>query len=88
VRSFSVSVKIRLTRVGTRKKPFYRIIAVDSRKKRDGAWLENLGVYQPLNKEDEQVVLQQDRIKEWLSKGARPSHTVKVLLNKKGILIK
>jgi small subunit ribosomal protein S16 len=88
VRSFSVSVKIRLTRVGTRKKPFYRIIAVDSRKKRDGAWLENLGVYQPLNKEDEQVVLQQERIKEWLSKGARPTHTVKVLLNKKGILIK
>ncbi|UCB44350.1 MAG: 30S ribosomal protein S16 [Spirochaetota bacterium] len=82
-----MSVKIRLTRVGTRKKPYYRIIAVDSRKKRDGAWLENLGVYQPLKQEDEQVVLQQERIKEWLSKGARPSHTVKVLLNKKGIMI-
>ncbi len=82
-----MSVKIRLTRVGTRKKPYYRIIVVDSRKKRDGAWLENVGVYQPLKQEDEQVVLQQDRIKEWLSKGARPSHTVKVLLNKNGIMI-
>jgi small subunit ribosomal protein S16 len=81
-------VKIRLTRVGTKKKPYYRIIAVDSRKKRDGAWLENLGVYQPLKQEDEQVMLQQERIKEWLSKGARPSHTVKVLLNKNGIMIK
>ena len=83
-----MSVKIRLTRVGTKKKPYYRIIAVDSRKKRDGAWLENLGVYHPLKQEDEQVVLQQERIKEWLNKGARPSHTVKVLLNKNGIMIK
>jgi len=83
-----VSLKIRLTRVGSRKKPYYRIIVVDSRKKRDGAWLENVGIYQPLKQDDEQVELQQERIKEWLSKGARPSHTVKVLLNKKGIAMK
>jgi small subunit ribosomal protein S16 len=82
-----VSVKIRLTRVGTRKKPFYRIIVVDSRKKRDGAFLENLGIYHPLNREDQQVELKEDRIREWLKKGARPSHTVKILLNKKGIEI-
>lgn len=82
-----MSVKIRLTRVGTRKKPFYRIIVVDSRKKRDGAFLENLGIYHPLNREDQQVELKEDRIREWLKKGARPSHTVKILLNKKGIEI-
>lgn len=83
-----MSVAIRLTRMGTRKKPFYRIVVVDSRKKRDGAYLENLGIYHPLNNEDEQVELKEERIKDWLSKGARPSHTVRVLLNKKGIQIK
>ena len=82
-----MSVKIRLTRMGTRKKPFYRIIVTDSRKKRDGKYLENLGVYNPLNEEDHQVDLKEERIRDWLSKGARPSHTVKILLNKKGILI-
>ena len=83
-----MSVKIRLTRVGTRKRPFYRIIAVDSRKKRDGAYLENLGIYHPLNIEDQQVELKEERIRDWLDRGARPSHTVKILLNKKGIQIK
>lgn len=83
-----MSVKIRLTRVGTRKRPFYRIIAVDSRKKRDGAYLENLGIYHPLNIEDQQVELKEERIRDWLDRGARPSHTVKILLNKKGIKIK
>ena len=83
-----MSVKIRLTRVGTRKRPFYRIIAIDSRKKRDGAYLENLGIYHPLNIEDQQVELKEERIRDWLDRGARPSHTVKILLNKKGIKIK
>lgn len=82
-----MSVKIRLTRMGTRKKPFYRIIVTDSRKKRDGKYLENLGVYHPLNEEDQQVDLKEERIRDWLNKGARPSHTVKILLNKKGIQI-
>jgi small subunit ribosomal protein S16 len=83
-----VSVKIRLTRVGTKKKPYYRVVVVDSRKKRDGAFIENVGVYQPLEKEEDETKLNEERIREWLGKGARPSHTVKVLLNKNGIQVK
>jgi len=83
-----VSVKIRLTRTGTKKKPYYRMVVVDSRKKRDGAYIENLGIYHPLEKEENEVKLNEERIREWLSKGARPSHTVKILLNKKGIHVK
>ena len=49
-RRSGVSVKIRLTRMGTKKKPYYRIVVVDSRKKRDGAYIENVGVYHPLKK--------------------------------------
>ena len=82
-----MAVVLRLKRMGTNKKPFYRIIVVDSRKKRDGAYLENLGIYHPLKKDEEQVELKEERIRDWLSKGARPSHTVRVLLNKKGIQV-
>jgi len=80
-----VSVKIRLTRLGTRKKPYYRIVAVDTKKKRDGEYLEELGIYHPINEKNE-VDVKEDRIRHWLSMGAKPSHTVKVLLNKKGIV--
>jgi len=83
-----VSVKIRLTRMGTKKKPFYRVVVVDSRKKRDGAYIENLGIYHPREEEENKTKLNEERIRDWLSKGARPSHTVKVLLNKKGIQVK
>ncbi len=80
-----MSVKIRLMRVGTKKRPYYRIIAIDTRKKRDGAYLEKLGVYHPLKKDEDEIIVEEARIKDWLSKGAKPSHTVKILLNKKGI---
>ncbi len=83
-----MSVKIRLTRMGTKKKPFYRVVVVDSRKKRDGAYIENLGIYHPREEEENKTKLNEERIRNWLSKGARPSHTVKVLLNKKGIQVK
>ena len=83
-----MSVKIRLTRVGSKRKPYYRVVVVDSRKKRDGAFVENVGVYQPLEKEESETKLNEERIREWLSKGARPSHTVKILLNKNGIQVK
>lgn len=83
-----MSVRIRLTRVGSRKRPYYRVIVVDSRKKRDGAYIENVGVYHPIEKEESEIDLREDRIKEWLEKGARPSRTVKQLLNKKGIAMK
>lgn len=83
-----MSVKIRLTRIGAKKRPFYRIVAVDSRKKRDGEYLENLGIYHPLEKAGSDIKIEEERIKHWLSQGARPSHTVKILLNRKGIALK
>jgi len=73
-----MSVKIRLSRVGKKKAPFYRIVAVDSRKKRDGANLEILGTYDGL--EGVIVNLDMDRIDYWVSQGAIPSDTVKKLI--------
>ena len=72
-----MAVKIRLTRIGKKKVPFYRIIAVDSRKKRDGAFLEELGTYDALN--STLVHFHEDRILDWVNKGAQLSETVKRL---------
>ena len=69
-----MSVKIRLARIGKKKAPFFRIVAVDSRKKRDGEYLENLGTYNPLT--GELVQFHVERIQAWLDKGARRSDTV------------
>lgn len=69
-----MAVKIRLSRIGTKNAPIYRIVAVDSRKKRDGACLENLGTYNPLKKE--LVQFHADRVDHWLSQGAQISSTV------------
>ena len=82
-----MSVKIRLKRFGTKKRPYYRIVVMDSRAPRDGRTLEEVGLYHPIEAEDKQVVLKEDRIKEWISKGAQPSATVKKLLNKREIFI-
>ncbi len=65
-------VKIRLMRIGAKKRPFYRVVAVDERKKRTGAYLELLGTYNPLT-EPKQINLRQDLIDAWLKKGAVPS---------------
>lgn len=62
-------LKIRLMRIGTKRQPFYRVVAVDERKKRSGAYLELLGTYNPLT-EPKQINLKQDRIDEWIKKGA------------------
>ena len=67
-------VKIRMNRVGRKKRPYWRIVAVDSRKNRDGAYLDNLGTYDPLRHEI--IQLHVDRIKEWQGKGALCSDTV------------
>jgi small subunit ribosomal protein S16 len=69
-----MSVKIRLARIGKKKAPFFRIVAVDGRKKRDGEYLENLGTYNPLT--GELVQFHVERIQAWLDKGAIPSDTV------------
>ena len=72
-----MSVKIRLARIGKKHAPYYRIVAIDSRKKRDGASLEILGTYNPLK--GELVQFHNDRIEDWISKGAIPTDAVRKL---------
>jgi len=79
-----VAVKIRLQRMGTKKKPFYRIIAVDEREKRDGKFIDQLGRYQPIV-DGEQLVVDETKLFHWLGKGAVPTHTIMQLIKKKGL---
>ena len=74
-----MSVSIRLARFGGKKSPFYRIMAADSRRPRDGRSIEQLGTYDP-REDPPVVVLKRDRVRYWLSVGAQPSHTMKNLL--------
>ena len=83
-----MSVKIRLKRFGTKKRPYYRIVVMDSRAPRDGRTLEEVGFYHPIEIEEKQTSIKEDRIREWLKKGARPTNTVKRLLNKNDFHIK
>lgn len=76
-----MSVKIRLQRVGAKHKPYYRVVATDSRVKRSGEVIENLGVYQPIGK-DNQFQVKEERVADWLKKGAVPSETILALLKK------
>jgi small subunit ribosomal protein S16 len=81
-----MAVKIRLTRMGTRKKPYYRIVVADSVSPRDGKFIEIVGNYDP-KKNPAEIIVKEDRIKEWLTNGAEPTLTVSQLLRKKGITI-
>lgn len=83
-----MSAKIRLKRFGTKKRPYYRIVVIDSRAPRDGRSLEEVGFYHPIEVEENQISLKEDRIREWLDKGARPTDTVRRLLNKMNIHLK
>jgi small subunit ribosomal protein S16 len=76
-----VSVRIRLKRYGTKRRPFYRVVVTDSRSPRDGRTLEEVGFYHPIEIKDKQFSVKEDRIREWLAKGALPSNTVRKLLN-------
>jgi small subunit ribosomal protein S16 len=76
-----VSVRIRLKRFGTKRRPFYRIVVTDSRNPRDGRTLEEVGFYHPIEIAEKQLSVKEDRIREWLAKGAQPSGTVRKLLN-------
>jgi len=82
-----MSVRIRLARGGTKKRPFYRIVATDKRSPRDGRFLEKLGTYNPLlpKDDDNRVVLREDRIRHWLGAGALPSDRVCGFLDAAGI---
>ena len=74
-----MAVKMRLTRVGKKKKPFYRVVVCDSRAPRQGRYLDLVGTYDPLE-EPSEIKLDHDRIRTWLSKGVQPTVTVKRLL--------
>ncbi|UER67843.1 30S ribosomal protein S16 [Borrelia sp. BU AG58] len=76
-----MSVRIRLKRMGAKKRPYYRIVVMDSASPRDGRAIEELGYYHPVEKQN-QTKINEDRFKDWVSKGAIPSDTVKRLLNK------
>ena len=82
-----MSVKIRLKRMGSKKRPFYRIVVADSRSPRDGRFIETVGTYNPLP-EPEQVTLKEEAIMNWLSNGAQPSDTVRNILSKQGVMKK
>ena len=74
-------VKIRLKRFGAAKRPCYRVVVQDSRKPRDGACIEEIGIYQPIEKEANQVSIDMERAKYWISVGAQPTDIVKKLMN-------
>ncbi len=78
-------VKIRLTRMGAKKNPCYRIVAMDSRKARDGQYIEQIGVYQPKT-EPATVQIDVELAKKWLANGAQPTDTVRDLFHKAEIL--
>lgn len=77
-----MSTKIRLKRFGTKKRPFYRIVVMDTRAPRDGRALDEVGLYHPIEADEEhQIRFDEEKVREWLDKGARPTETVRKLLN-------
>ncbi|MDX2482857.1 MAG: 30S ribosomal protein S16 [Pseudodonghicola sp.] len=85
-----MAMKIRLARGGSKKRPFYRIVASDSRMPRDGRFIEKLGTYNPLLPKDseERVKMDVDAVKAWLDKGAQPTDRVSRMLEAAGIIEK
>lgn len=80
-------LKIRLTRMGAKKAPFYRVVVIDSREARNGAPVETVGWYDP-SKVETPVKLEEERILYWMGKGAQPTDTVRSILKKNGIIAK
>jgi small subunit ribosomal protein S16 len=77
-------LKIRLRRVGKKKRPAYRVVVADSRSPRDGAFVDIVGLYDPLT-EPATITFKEDKVREWLRKGAQPTKTTAGLLKRKGI---
>jgi small subunit ribosomal protein S16 len=78
-----MSARIRLKKLGTKKRPFYRIVVIDRASARDGRTLDELGVYHPIEAEDKQVRFDAEKVRKWVLKGATASDTVRNLLNRK-----
>ena len=76
-----MAVKIRLARHGAKKHPYYRVVVADSRSPRDGRFIEELGIYDPMA-EGDKLKLDVERVKYWVSQGAQPTDTVRGLLKK------
>ncbi|MFO7310504.1 MAG: 30S ribosomal protein S16 [Bacillota bacterium] len=79
-----MAVRIRLKRMGAKKRPFYRLVVADSRAARDGRFIDQLGYYNPIT-EPAQIVVDEGKALEWLRKGAQPSDTARALLVKAGV---
>ena len=79
-----MAVRIRLKRLGAKKRPFYRVVVADQRSPRDGRFIENIGRYQPLD-DPSLIEIDEERALHWLRVGAQPSNTVRVLMTKVGI---
>ena len=82
-----MAVKLRLKRMGSKQKPFYRIVAADSRFPRDGRFIETVGTYDPI-KGDDKVTIDSEKALNWLNKGALPTQTVRNILSHAGIMAK
>lgn len=82
-----MAVKLRLKRMGSKQKPFYRIVAADSRFPRDGRFIETVGTYDPIKGQDK-VTIDEAKALNWLNKGAQPTDTVKNILSNAGIIKK
>lgn len=82
-----MAVKLRLKRMGSKQKPFYRVVAADSRTKRDGKVIDEIGYYNPIT-EPATVKIDETKALDWLNKGAQPTDTVRDLLKKQGIMKK
>jgi len=77
-------VRIRLARMGARKRPYYRVVVADQKARRDGPFIEVIGSYDPM-KEPSEVKVDMDKARSWLTKGAQPTDTVRKLLRKAGL---
>lgn len=78
-----MSARIRLKKFGTKKRPYYRIVVMDSRSPRDGKTIDEVGYYHPIEAEDRQVLFDADKVKSWVEKGATATDTVRKILNSK-----
>jgi small subunit ribosomal protein S16 len=81
---YKMAVKIRMTRMGAKKKPFYRLVVADSRAPRDGKFIEQIGYYNPIS-EPAQIKIDEEKAVKWLNDGAQPTETVKALFKKHGV---
>ena len=80
-----MAVKLRLTRIGAKKNPFYRVVVADSRYPRDGRFIEVIGTYNPMT-EPAEVKIDNEKAQQWIKNGAQPTETVRALLKKSGAI--